>query len=108
MCDSYQSCGHNDNPTARQFKSAYNRLLGHVDIKISKNANAKEQSSCNILKMPSTRIQKLDPFSSINCVNSHLRNINIKVQNIMDDDIDDYIVMMKMKMIQEFIMMTYA
>lgn len=82
--------------------------MGHVDIKISKNANAKEQSSCNILKMPSTRIQKLDPFSSINCVNSHLRNINIKVQNIMDDDIDDYIVMMKMKMIQEFIMMTYA
>lgn len=81
--------GHNDNPTARQFESSYKRLLGHVEIKISKNANATEQSNCNILKMSSSKIKIPDPFPNITCVNPHLRSLNLEIQKIMDEEYED-------------------
>lgn len=76
--------GHNDNPSARQFEAAYKRLLSHIDIKISKNANATEQEKIDILRAPSTK--KSDPFPNINNINPHISKLNVELEKIMDDE----------------------
>lgn len=80
--------GHNDNPTSRQFETAYKRLLGHVDIKISKNANATEQDQCSILTVSSSK-PKSDSFPKINCVNPHISKLNFEIKKLMDDEFID-------------------
>ena len=47
--------GHNNNPTARQFESAYKRLLIHCEVTGSQNANCLDQILISILTVSSNR-----------------------------------------------------
>lgn len=56
--------GFNNNPTAKQFKAAYKRLLCHTEIVSSKNANCLSLDDTNILNVSSA-------------INKHAQNINL-------------------------------
>lgn len=59
--------GANNNPTARQFKAAYKKLLVHIEIKNASTGNCSALENISILNCTSAiqRINKTTPTSSI-------------------------------------------
>lgn len=51
--------GHNENPTATQFMSAYRKLLHHLDVLISDDSNVMPSNTSNVLTVSSYNDIKL-------------------------------------------------
>ena len=60
--------GWNNNPTARQFKAAYKRLLVHHEVKASATGNAVPQQSTDLLIISSRIEQKQDEAGAVYAV----------------------------------------
>lgn len=72
--------GHNNNPTARQFESAYKRLLIHCEVTGSQNANCLDQLPISILTVSSSRKAQIIP-SGIESLDANLQDENIIFEN---------------------------
>jgi len=70
-----RSCGgHNNNPTARQFESAYKRLI-HCEVIGSQNANCLDQSPISILIVSSSHKDQIIP-SGIQSLDANFNDEN--------------------------------
>ena len=65
--------GHNNSPTARQFESAYKRLLIHCEVTGSQIANCLDQTPISILTVSSNRKSQIIP-SEIQCLDANLKD----------------------------------
>jgi len=72
--------GHNNNPTARQFESAYKRLLIHCEVTGSQNENSLDQFPISILTVSSSRKAQIIP-SGIESLDANLQDENIIFEN---------------------------
>lgn len=76
--------GHNNNPTARQFESAYKRLLIHCEVTGSQNANCLDQTPISILTVSSKHKFQIVP-SGIQCLDANLKDDNDIFESHLND-----------------------
>lgn len=67
--------GHNNNPSCRQFRSSYKKLLTHVNAIVPDGANCTSQDETNVLKVQKvfeTNVSQVQQMSELTCNESTL------------------------------------
>lgn len=77
--------GYNNNPTTRQFKSAFKKLIIHVEIKEEKTGNCIPLEEISILNVSSTKNQ-VDIINATTDQNSHKKWLNVLDTTHTDHD----------------------